>query len=95
MQNPHPSVITSHPQHCQTQLLQTCQCVLQKEKANASTLTNLSAYLTLSKARDTYGFQPERYGLSDKEAAEIAAIFSKYDLNDDMRLEELELRRLA
>ena len=33
--------------------------------------------------------------MSDKDAAEIAAIFSKYDLNDDMRLEELELRRLA
>ena len=69
--------------------------VLQKEKAEASTLRNLSALLTLSKARDTYGFKPEKYGLSDKDAAEIAAIFSKYDLNDDMRLEELELRRLA
>jgi len=51
--------------------------------------------LTLSKAKETYGFKPEKYGLSDKDAAEIAAIFSKYDLNDDMRLEELELRRLA
>lgn len=68
---------------------------IQKEKAEASTLRNLSAYLTLSKARDAYGFKPEKYGLSDKDAAEIAAIFSKYDLNDDMRLEELELRRLA
>lgn len=68
---------------------------MQKEKAEASTLRNLSAYLTLSKARDTYGFQPEKYGLSDKDAAEIASIFSKYDVNDDMRLEELELRRLA
>ena len=68
---------------------------VQQEKAEASTLRNLSALLTLSKARDTYGFKPEKYGLSDKDAAEIAAIFSKYDLNDDMRLEELELRRLA
>ena len=67
----------------------------QKEKAEASTLRNLSAYLTLSKAREAYGFKPEKYGLSDKDAAEIASIFSKYDVNDDMRLEELELRRLA
>lgn len=69
--------------------------LLKKEKAEASTLRNLSAYLTLSKARDAYGFEPQKYGLSDKDAAEIAAIFSKYDVNDDMRLEELELRRLA
>ncbi|DBB06897.1 TPA: hypothetical protein ACH3X3_009554 [Trebouxia sp. C0006] len=69
--------------------------LLKKEKAEASTLRNLSALLTLSKAKETYGFKPEKYGLSDKDAAEIAAIFSKYDLNDDMRLEELELRRLA
>lgn len=69
--------------------------LLQKEKAEASTLTNLSALLTLSKAKEAYGFKPEKYNLTEKDAAEIAAIFSKYDLNDDMRLEELELRRLA
>jgi len=69
--------------------------LLKKEKAEASTLTNLSALLTLSKAKETYGFKPEKYNLTEKDAAEIAAIFSKYDLNDDMRLEELELRRLA
>lgn len=72
-----------------------CSLVLQKEKAEASTLRNLSALLTLSKAREAYGFAPEKYNLTDTDAAEIAAIFSKYDLNDDMRLEELELRRLA
>ena len=76
-------------------MLETSNDVLQKEKAEASTLRNLSALLTLSKAKETYGFKPEKYGLSDKDAAEIAAIFSKYDLNDDMRLEELEQRRLA
>lgn len=61
----------------------------------SSTLYNLSAYLTLSNARDKYGFDPAQYNLSDREAGEIATIFARYDLNDDMRLEESELRRLV
>lgn len=60
-----------------------------------STLQNLSAYLTLSHARATYGFDPEQYGLSEREAGDVAYVFSIYDLNDDYRLELSELRKLC
>jgi hypothetical protein len=71
-------------------------CFLQSQAGQSadSTLSNLSAYLTLSNARDKYNFDPAKYGLTDSEAGQIAVIFARYDLNDDMRLEESELRRL-
>ena len=39
------------------------------------TLASLSAYLTLQRAQEAYGFDPARYGLTDKEAAKIAGVF--------------------
>lgn len=57
------------------------------------TLQNLSAYLTLSRAKSS-GFSPEAYGLSEADAGEIAYVFSLYDLNDDARLELSELKKL-
>eukprot|EP00884_Botryococcus_braunii_P007804 jgi/Botrbrau1/17024/Bobra.49_2s0080.1 len=58
-----------------------------------STLKNLSAMLTLSKA-EKKGFKPEDYGLSANDAGSIAAVFSRFDANDDMVLQEEEVKRL-
>ena len=44
-----------------------------------STLVNLSAYLTLDRAREKFGFDPANYNLSDNEAGQIATIFSRFD----------------
>ncbi|GFR52591.1 hypothetical protein Agub_g15185 [Astrephomene gubernaculifera] len=60
-----------------------------------STLQNLSAYLTLAHAKERFGFDPARYGLSEAEAGEIAYVFSTYDVNDDYRLELSEVKRLC
>lgn len=59
-----------------------------------STLANLSAYLTLQRAEDKYGFQPSKYGLSEAQAADVAGVFSAFDRNDDGRLELSELKTL-
>ncbi|KAK9866246.1 hypothetical protein WJX84_002186 [Apatococcus fuscideae] len=58
-----------------------------------NTLSNLSAFLTLQKAEEK-GFKASDYGLDDAQAGQIAVIFAKYDLNDDMRLEKSELNSL-
>lgn len=59
--------------------------LLQQEGASAAAstdmLSDLGAYLTLDKAIRVYGFDAASYGLTDKEAAEIAQIFDKYDLS--------------
>eukprot|EP00877_Chromochloris_zofingiensis_P003321 jgi/Chrzof1/12990/Cz07g15150.t1 len=60
-----------------------------------STLANLSAYLTLQRAEDKYGFQPSKYGLSEAQAADVAGVFSAFDRNDDGRLELSELKTLC
>ncbi|GBF88866.1 hypothetical protein Rsub_01365 [Raphidocelis subcapitata] len=60
-----------------------------------STLRNLSAYLTLQTAREKFGFDSSAYGLTDAQAADIAAVFSEFDSNSDGRLELSELRRLC
>ncbi|KAF6261256.1 hypothetical protein COO60DRAFT_1503069 [Scenedesmus sp. NREL 46B-D3] len=60
-----------------------------------SSLSNLSAYLTLQRAEEMYGFEPAKYGLSEAQAADIAGVFSRYDTNEDGRLEQSELRRLC
>ena len=57
------------------------------------TLKNLTAFLTLSKAEEK-GFKPSDYNLSDQEAGSIATVFSRYDTNDDMMLEQSEVNRL-
>ncbi|KAK9828622.1 hypothetical protein WJX72_001138 [[Myrmecia] bisecta] len=63
------------------------------DTAGTSTLSNLSAFLTLQKAEER-GFDREKYGLSAEEAGQIALTFAKYDSNDDMKLELSEMRRL-
>lgn len=68
---------------------------LQDITAGASSLANLSAYLTLQRAEEMYGFQPDKYGLSEAQAADIAGVFSRYDTNEDGRLEQSELRQLC
>lgn len=60
-----------------------------------STLRNLSAYLTLQSAAEKFGFDAGKYGLTEAQAADIAAVFSEFDSNDDGRLELSELRRLC
>ena len=58
-------------------------------------MESLSAYLTLSHAENNYGFKPEKYGLSEKEATSIAVVFSRYDANDDGVLQTSELGNLV
>ena len=56
-------------------------------------LQNLSVYLTLQKAEQS-GFKAADYGLDGEEAAKIAAVFSKYDENDDFVLSTYEMNQL-
>ena len=51
-----------------------------------STLVNLSAYLTLDRAREKFGFDPANYNLSDNEAGQIATIFSRFDLVSSLEI---------
>ena len=55
-----------------------------------STLQNLSALLTLSRAEER-GFDAGALGLTGGDAAALAAAFAKYDANDDMVLQPTEL----
>jgi len=66
----------------------------QQGGASTGTLEKLSAYLTLSNAEKSYGFDPSKYGLTEAEALDIAARFARYDANDDGRLELAEMERL-
>jgi len=63
--------------------------------ANASSLRNLSAYLTLARAKEQLGFNPEAYNLTEKQASNIALAFSTYDTNDNGKLEKAELANLC
>ena len=59
-----------------------CLLVAQAEAGSASqgrqsSLKNLSAFLTLSKAQDR-GFDASKFGLSSDEAADIATVFSRF-----------------
>ncbi len=58
-----------------------------------NSLQNLSVYLTLQKAEEA-GFKAEDYGITGEEAAKIAAVFAKYDENDDFVLSTYELKQL-
>lgn len=66
----------------------------QQGGASTGTLEKLSAYLTLSNAEKSYGFEPAKYGLSEADALDIAARFARYDANDDGKLETAEMGRL-
>ena len=60
---------------------------------SASTLKALSALLTLSRAEEK-GFDPASLGLSRDAAADVAALFARWDANDDMVLQPGELSAL-
>lgn len=59
-----------------------------------STVENLAAYLTLSRAEDKYGFSPGKYNLTEEEAMDIAVVFARYDENDDGVLQMSEFSNL-
>eukprot|EP00879_Flechtneria_rotunda_P014749 GHRR01015413.1.p1 GENE.GHRR01015413.1~~GHRR01015413.1.p1 ORF type:complete len:136 (+),score=54.13 GHRR01015413.1:499-906(+) len=63
--------------------------------STASSLANLSAYLTLQRAEEVYSFIPSKYDLSEAQAADIAGVFSRFDTNEDGKLEQSELRALC
>jgi len=65
------------------------------ETPKDNSLRNLGAYLTLAQAREKYNFMPEQYGLTDREAGNIAYAFSEIDTNQNFRLEPNELSRLC
>ena len=76
----------------------TLSCAAQNKQGGGGddefdTLKNLTAFLTLSKAEEK-GFNPSDFNLSDQEAGSIATVFSRYDTNDDMMLEQSEVNRL-
>jgi hypothetical protein len=58
------------------------------------TLASLSAYLTLQRAKELYGFDPAKYGLTEAQAANVAGVFARFDSNDDGRIDLYELRAL-
>jgi hypothetical protein len=58
-------------------------------------LSDLGAYLTLQRAQSAYGFDANTFGITDEEAAAIALIFGKFDVNDDGVLSEDEFRHLC
>jgi hypothetical protein len=62
---------------------------------NADMLRDLSVYLVLQRAQRSGDWKPEKIGMSDKDANKIAAVFAQYDVNDDGRLDWLEMRRLC
>lgn len=62
---------------------------------NADMLRDLSVYLVLQRAARSGDWKPENIGMSDKDANKIAAVFAQYDVNDDGRLDWLEMRRLC
>ncbi len=45
-------------------------------------------------ARESLGFKPEAYGLTEKEAGNIAFAFATYDTNQNFKLEPSELGAL-
>eukprot|EP00887_Chlorella_sp_A99_P004440 scaffold30.g4440.t1 len=58
-------------------------------------LRDLAAFVTLEKAERSYGFEPKEYGITEAQAAEIAAVFAAVDTNDDGVLSDDEFRRLC
>lgn len=66
-----------------------------KAGGGASTLSDLSTYLLLTKAEKEYGFSSEKEGLSVDEAGNIARLFARIDTNGDDRLDLSEVRRLV
>lgn len=66
-----------------------------KSGSSSSTLSGLSSYLLLSQAEEKYGWNYEKEGLSYDEAGIIAKLFSKFDTNDDGKLDMTEVKALT
>lgn len=70
--------------------------LLKGDQAEAETFfANLGVYLTLERAQRLYGFEAARYGLDDAQAADIAAVFARYDSNDDGFISPSEFQQLC
>eukprot|EP00892_Ulva_mutabilis_P011984 jgi/Ulvmu1/9158/UM005_0256.1 len=70
-----------------------------KERADSAestmqTMERLGVYFVLNRAREQ-GFEPEKFGMSETEAVTIARMFTKYDTNDDGRIDQRELEQLC
>lgn len=61
----------------------------------SSTLSDLSTYLLLQQARDQYGWDYDKEGMSYEDAGVIAKLFSRFDRNDDGKLDLSEIKALA
>lgn len=74
--------------------------LMQEEEEMSSTrsvdmLSDLGAYLTLAKAESMQNFDASEFGLTEKEAGDIASIFSRFDLNDDGVINRDEFKKLC
>jgi hypothetical protein len=69
----------------------------QKSSVTASIdmLSDLGAYLTLAKAESMQNFDASEFGLTEKEAGEIASIFARFDLNDDGVISRDEFKKIC
>ncbi|KAJ9504817.1 hypothetical protein QJQ45_030433, partial [Haematococcus lacustris] len=66
-----------------------------KDPPKADSLRNLGAYLVLAQAKESVGFSPSDFGLSEREAGNIAYAFALYDTNQNFKLEPAELGALC
>mmetsp|Transcript_29207 Transcript_29207/g.82414 ORF Transcript_29207/g.82414 Transcript_29207/m.82414 type:complete len:390 (-) Transcript_29207:354-1523(-) len=67
---------------------------LKESSSSMSSLEKLSAYLTLSQAKKAYGFNPDKYGITETTALQIATTFNRFDLNEDGALEASEFEKM-
>ena len=68
---------------------------LKDSNAKSGTVDTLGAMLTLSKAKNEYGFDAAQYGLTAEEASVLAATFAKYDTAGTGRLNSGDVYDLA
>jgi hypothetical protein len=58
------------------------------------TIHNLAAYFEYANAKEKFGFDPQSFSISDKEAMKIAALFSEYDSDGTGELDGDKLKSL-
>lgn len=58
-------------------------------------LRDLAVYLTLEKAQRVYGFDQSKYGIDDRQAAQITTVFTAFDADDNGLLSLEEFQRLC